>query len=444
MDCLIKALTCAVVMFTVAATAHAEASYPETVRLVRSMRSDELVVVALHASLARDTGTGKWTKDEAACLSKVKYPLFTDAVALSLAPKLTDAEVADAIEFYRSDVGRKVTEQTYEDLKNNVEGDVFRGLNEQELRVVAKFFKRSAGPKVEDIVGQSDMQQRVAARVRIALADCEYDASDQSKAWASSPVRAPNGECTAMKQIVDFAHADIGIETRIQVSCPGFGHAFTLAQFKGRIEGVGFRWLNGNTIEVIHPAGTAPSRRFEAKRFKAAYRQRTAADPAPPQCWPQWQGNPSLRVELNELASQPFWMNYVDGEQCLLSKRIEQSQIPGADGAKIVQFVKRSSPEYPFGTTELVLFETVSGSGAKSAVIRGAGLELPMTPGSGFHLRGRAAESVLRALPGGRLKLEITPASGSVFSVDLAPTDLPWALPPFERCISGSGAAAGK
>jgi hypothetical protein len=118
--------------------------------------------------------------------------------------------------------------------------------------------------------------------------------------------------------------------------------------------------------------------------------------------------------------------------------------MPGAREPKLVQFVKRASAEYPFGTTDLVLFETVSGSGAKSAVIRGAGLELPMTPGSGFHLRGRAAESVLRALPGGQLKLEITPASGSVFSVDLAPTDLPWALPPFERCISGSGAAAGK
>jgi hypothetical protein len=433
-----KVLVCAIVMSFGSGVARADASYPETVRLVRSMRADELLIAALHAGLDGDTRAGKWTKEQAACLSKVKYPLLTDAVALSLSSKLTDAEVAEAIAFYRSDVGRKVTQHTYQDLKGKLDTNILRGLSAEEASEVARFSKRPAGRKLiqEQIVNRPDVQQRVAQRLRLTIDDCEYQATNSNKEWVSSPVRAPDGACSAMKAFVDYGE---DLRTQIQLSCSGFGHAYTVAQFKGRLDGVDFRWREGNAIEVIHPAGAVPAPRGGNEKFKIIYRQRTPKDPPAPKTWPRAQLNAAGRVDLDALASPPFWMSYVDGERCLLTRRIERSQLPGMrNHDEVVQFMKVSTPEYPFGTTELVMFETASGSESKSAVIRGPKLDLPMIPGvRGFHLQGRAAETVLRALAGGGLQIEIQPASGASFRIDLAPTDIDWALPPFEQCAGG-------
>lgn len=430
----VKALVCALVMFTVSATASAEASYSETYRLVRSMRADELLIAALHASL--NGTTREWTKEQAACLSKVKYPLLTDAVAVSLAAKLTDAEVADAIGFYRSDAGRKFTEQTFKDLRNNVVVNVDHDLNAQERRELAEFANRPAGRKLvkEQIVNQADLKQKVALRLRVVLDDCEYQATKNTKVWSSSPVRAPGGTCSAVKKV--FAYGE-DVRTEIVANCATSGFAF--AHFKGRIEQVGFRWLGGNALEVIHPAGATPSLRDSDEKLKITYRQRTPTDPPAAPTWPQSEINAVGRVDLDGLASQPFWMSYVDGERCLLSKKIERSKLPGnRNEDEVVQFMKLAAPEYPFGTTQLVLFETASGYGTKSVAIRGAGMDIAMNPGgSGFHLSGKAAETVLRAIAGGQLKLVIEPTAGTPISIDLAPTDFAWALPPFERCISG-------
>ena len=68
-------------------------------------------------------------------------------------------------------------------------------------------------------------------------------------------------------------------------------------------------------------------------------------------------------------------------------------------------------------------------------------MNIAMNPGGrGFHLSGKEAETVLRAIAGGQLKLEIASGSGTPISIDLPPTDFVWALPPFERCVSGSAA----
>jgi hypothetical protein len=53
--------------------AFAEASYPETIRLLRSMREDELLMEAVHVKSPRELKANK-ADTRAACLVKAKYP----------------------------------------------------------------------------------------------------------------------------------------------------------------------------------------------------------------------------------------------------------------------------------------------------------------------------------------------------------------------------------
>ena len=91
----------ALLALTYGAGAFADASYQETIRLVRSMREDELLMEAVHAKSAQQLKKNKADK-RAACLVNAKYPYLTDAIAWVISSQLTDAEVTEAIAFYRS------------------------------------------------------------------------------------------------------------------------------------------------------------------------------------------------------------------------------------------------------------------------------------------------------------------------------------------------------
>jgi hypothetical protein len=434
---------CAIVLLVSAGSARAEASYPDTFRLVRTMRADEMTLASIKASFSDDSQRGRWTKEQVACLSQVKYPLITDALALELAPKLTDAEVAEAIAFYRSETGRKLTEQAYQNLKDGrVDTDVLRALSAQQRREFEKFSQRSAGRKLiqQQPFTQPGVAKKVSLRLSSALGDCEYDDGiiERGRSCSSVPVRSPDHQCSAAKEFTEYGAAGTGVTlTAITMICRNSSQG--IAQFNGRLEGVDFKWRDDNTLEVIHPSGTRPEPGRGPQKYKVAYRPRTQSDPPAPKCWPNPLYAAAVHVELEPMVSQPFWMSYVDDERCLLSKRIERSKIPGARTDAVVQFRKLKAAQYPFGTSGLVFFETASGYDGKSAAIRGAGLSIDMVAGKqGFHLAGAAAEKVLRAIGTTGLQLEILPAAGAAFRVELSPTDIEWALPPFQRCI-GSG-----
>jgi hypothetical protein len=149
----------------------------------------------------------------------------------------------------------------------------------------------------------------------------------------------------------------------------------------------------------------------------------------------------AIDVQMDAYTSQPFWMSYADDQRCLLSKRLNQSELPQAKYDTIVQFRQLKTPERPFGTAELVFFEEFSKQ-VQTRAIRVIGADMPavdMEPGAqvtGFHLIGAAAQDVLKRLAAGAaLELQVEPAKGATFNVPLTNTDLDWALPAFESCV---------
>lgn len=432
----------AAVMILAGGGAHAEASYSETVRLVRSMREDELFMAGLQSKLAEEVKAGKAPR-YAACLAKVRYPLFTDAIALGISSQLTDAEVAEGIEFFRSALGRKLLDQSYRGVMENRPLDM-NDFTTEETIALAKFGQRPAGRKLlqDRITHREAVMSKANIRWRVAVEDCEAVAGSdtgapmQPESCKTAPLVSPDNACSVEQQFTVYPQPGSKATTSVLVNC--LDRAEMPATYDGRVDGIGLKWLDAKTVEVAAPRGAKLLSEGRGGQFRAQFKQLPAAG-GKQQCWKDTLAVNS--VPMDELQSQPFWMSYGDEERCILSKRLDKAQLPGAQRDALVQFRRVKADEYPFATRQLVFFERFSVQAHTRAVrIRGTGgsvLELqPGGPKAGFHLIGAPAEEVLKQLVSGAdLTLEVQPAVGDAFVVQLSKADFAWAHAGFEACL---------
>lgn len=423
---------------------HAEASYSETVRLVRSMREDELFMAGLQFKLAAEAKAGKAPR-HAACLAQIRYPLLTDAIALGISSQLTDAEVAEGIEFYRSPLGRKFLDHAFREVTENLPPSTDH-LSADEKVALAKFARRPAGRKLlQDPITQGEaVSSKVKLRLRMAFEDCaaaDEPATEgfiQPESCTTAPLASPDNGCSVEQVFNVYPQPAPGNTTSVMVSCPN--QFATIASYKGRVDGIALKWLDARTVEVAAPRGSKLERETNASKFRVAFKELPAAEVKPQQCWPNVTSQHAGSVQMDELQSMPFWMSYGDEERCILSKRMETAQLPGAQHDAVVQFRRVKSAEFPFATRQLVLFERFStqvptrsirirGIDGEAVELKGGG------PRAGFHLIGASAENVLKQFASGAaLTLEVQPVVGAAFAIPLPRTDLNWAHASFDAC----------
>lgn len=428
------------------ASVHAEASYPETIRLVRSMREDELIMARQQAKLAADVKAGKAPR-HAACLAQVKYPILTDAIAIVISSQLTDAEVAEGIQFYRSPLGQKILDRSYREITEQLPPGTDY-LSTEEKAELGKFSKRPVGRKLlkDRITQSSAVMGKVDVRMKVAYEDCAAavelvsEGITRPDSCRGAPLASPDNACS-VEQTFDVypPEAQIGTQTIISVDC--LSKSDSLAAYKGRVDGLGLRWLDARTLEVAEPSGARREGRTGSDDFRVKFKQLPAAKAQPTRCWSSNASLEALQVQMDVPQAQSFWMSYSDKERCILTKRVDRKQMPGASRDTIVQFRRVKAPEYPFATDRLVFFEAFSTQVHTRAIrIRGAGASVTeMTPGgprAGFHLVGAPAEQLLKQLASGaELTLEVQPATGATFTIPLPRTDFEWAHQGFAGCL---------
>jgi hypothetical protein len=94
-----------------AATGRAPAADGDgTVALARAMRSDEIAVAAAKRAFLAGALDERYGKTKPGCVRKVGYADFTAGSAQVIGSVLTPAEIASALEFFRSDAGVKYVE----------------------------------------------------------------------------------------------------------------------------------------------------------------------------------------------------------------------------------------------------------------------------------------------------------------------------------------------
>ena len=213
---------CGLVAMTVLASANvlAEASYPETIRLVRSMREDELIMAGQQAKLGADVKAGKAPR-HAACLAQVKYPILTDAIAVVISSQLTDAEVAEGIQFYRSPLGQKILDRSYREITENLRPSTDY-LTTEEKAALGKFAKRPVGHKLlkQRITRSDAIMDKVDVRMKVAYEDCDSAGGFATEGIAmpdscrSAPVASPDNACSVEQTFYVYPpEAQVGTRT---------------------------------------------------------------------------------------------------------------------------------------------------------------------------------------------------------------------------------------
>lgn len=441
----IARLLAAVLAVSACSSAFAEASYPETFRLVRSMREDELLMEGVHVKSARQLEANK-ADTRAACLVKAKYPAITDAIAVVISSDLTDAEVAEAIAFYRGPVGRKHIAQRFQSIteKPPASSATFTA---QEQAIFDKFSKRPVGRKLlkERIAQQKAVMQKIDQRLDLEVDDCSYEsesgqAPDGGVMYAKTtcatvPLASPDNDCSVLQEMVEYPEPAPETATSIRVDCATAGIGGILLRYKGKVDGIGLKWLGNRVLEVSAPRGASVQWMDRPRNFRVQLKEIPAGGKT--QCVAR---SNSSTARMNELQAQSFWMAYGDADRCTLSKRMQTTSSP-RERPWLVQFQRVKSSELPFGTPRLVFFESFSNEVHTTSVrLRGAGTEsLKMTPGgamAGFHLIGAPAEELAKKLAaGGEVTLDVKPATGAAFSVPLTRNDFDWAHQEFASCL---------
>ena len=426
----------------------AEASYAETIRLVRSMREDEMIMVGLQAKFAQEIKAGNGA-EHASCVARLNYPMLTDLIASGISPQLSDAEVAEAIEFYRSPVGRKFLARGYQELAQNLPPDP-NHLSVEEKLALGKFAKRPVGRKLlqERITLSQPVMSKAMVRIKMAFDDCVSEIEGIEgvtfvETCTTAPLVTSDNACYVEQVFEGYPKRPADDETSIKARCSGdgAGHSYPIARYQGHVKHIDLRWLDARTVEVTTPTGVKPLGNVRPGAVRAQFKQLPAAQLKPKQCWKDVSSLHLTRVDMDELLSQTFWMSYGEPGRCLLSKRIEMAQLPEADRNSVVQFRRVKSPEYPYATDQLVFFEAFSTQvHTRSVRIRGAGVDgVELKPGgriAGFHLVGAPAEAVLKQVAAGaKLTLEVQPAAGKAFTIPLDATDFAWANSEFGACL---------
>jgi hypothetical protein len=167
------------VVFLIAATAFAgeTGSGPagqQALTLVSLMRTDELLANSAKDGVRRAHADKKLSDAARICAEKIDRTRFTALVAQIFSERLTPDEIGKAIEFYRTEAGRKYTRYIFERAKGKPMGQFTTG---EEMRI-NQFGQTPYGRKLlttSILEGADDIRAATASAINEAVADCDGD-----------------------------------------------------------------------------------------------------------------------------------------------------------------------------------------------------------------------------------------------------------------------------
>ena len=248
--------------------------------LVRLMREDETVLIAVRQGVAKD-------KVKTRCLARMPQAALASAIGSAIMLQMSTEEIDEAVRFFQSDAGKKTTEIKLGQVRDGIE-DPFDArlpqLSLPEMRAMAEFAKGSAGRKV--MKEKVSMHVGVRAEVYDYVTRCEAVLTGDipSTFCKSDPVFVTGRACSAVYSVSQRAgeksrHTNVNVLCQTELGVPSI--AF-VAEFEGQHETVGFTWRDEHTLEVQLPPGVKTVRKqaesYGSPRQRFLYRDRSATD----------------------------------------------------------------------------------------------------------------------------------------------------------------------
>jgi hypothetical protein len=253
--------------------------------LVRLMREDETVLIAVRQGVAKD-------KVKSRCLARMQPAALTSPIGSVIMLQMTPEEINEAVRFFQSDAGRKATEIKLGQVRDGIE-DPFDSrlpqLSLPEMQALVEFAKRSAGRKV--IKEKVSVHVGIRAELYDYVQRCEGVLTGEMRSTfcTSRPATAANGSCWAAYSVTQRAGEKLR-RTHLHVSCKdelSTSQSF-IAELEGQHETIGFAWTDERTLEVLLPPGVKVVRKdtesYSTPKQRFVYRDRKATDPPAAAC----------------------------------------------------------------------------------------------------------------------------------------------------------------
>lgn len=410
----------------------------DSLRLVSAMREDERMLRSALAEKLRRTGL---SQQDMECLDGFEYPKITDIVASAISAKMTAAEVRDALGYFQSASGRKVVKRELE-----MAEVVFTAAEQAELE---KFKRRPAGRKLfrDLILKNAGTSAEVTARLDRHLEDCAFRRqSDMERgvpeeSCQARPVASSDNVCLATYT----AEGNDGKPQRasVEVNCRNDGRVLTSRIGLPNLEApVALRWLDDRELQILVDGKIKNASPPAGSSVRVSFASRKKSDPAPVECVPRTRGRPTLAETLPSNVTVGAWRAYVRPGLCLMTARVLQKEVAGADGDMLLQFRRQTPAVPPFATTELALIVQIYQQSEQPLLV-GFGqkrLTLIAQPPRQMHmLVGQTAEVVLQGLRSRPIELTVRGAGSLSYSIPLRRLDFDFAYAAFSECLATQG-----
>ncbi|MEJ0087343.1 MAG: DUF2059 domain-containing protein [Pseudomonadota bacterium] len=146
----------------------------QVLTLINLMRTDELLANAARDGVRRAHSEKKISDEARKCAERIDRSRFTALVAKIYAERLNPEELDKAIEFYRTEAGKKYTRYIFERAKGKPIGQFTTG---EEMRI-NQFGQTSYGRKLltsSILEGAEDIRMTTAAAINEAIAGCNAE-----------------------------------------------------------------------------------------------------------------------------------------------------------------------------------------------------------------------------------------------------------------------------
>jgi hypothetical protein len=149
------------------------AAYDQVYALIRAMRHDELVVLALQQRVTANAA--RLPKQAATCAAGFKPSQFTDVIARPLIGQLSTTEVADALAFYRSKAGQQITQARFDEARAGApQRPITDYITADQGAELLQFLKRPVARKLmeENVLEQKAIEESLAKQMAKVMDAC--------------------------------------------------------------------------------------------------------------------------------------------------------------------------------------------------------------------------------------------------------------------------------
>jgi hypothetical protein len=229
----------------------------------------------------------------------------------------------------------------------------------------------------------------------------------------------------------------------VEVNCRNEGRVLTSRIGLPNPEApVALRWSDDRALQILVDGKVKNASPPAGSSIKVSFASRKKNDPAPVECVPQTRGRPTLAETLPPNVTVGAWRTYARRGLCLMTARVLQKEVAGADGDVLVQFRRQAPAVPPFATTELALVVQVYQQ-TEQPLLVGLGQKrftlITQPPRQMHMLVGQAAEVVLQGLRSRPIEVTVRPAGSPSYSIPLRRLDFEFAYATFNECVATLG-----